>query len=65
MSNPFDHPGYEESISYSNDDYEPYGYASPRLLPVADAVFTSTSSRSHERAVEALLSQRSEILFGS
>jgi len=65
MSNTFDHPGYEESISYSNDDYEPYGYVSPRLLPVTDSVFTSAHARSHERTVAALLSQRSEILFGS
>jgi len=32
MSNAFNHSGFEESILYSDEDYEPYGYVSPQTV---------------------------------
>jgi hypothetical protein len=37
MSNAFDRAGFEASVLYSDEDYEPYGYVSPQLAPVAGA----------------------------
>ena len=61
MSNPFEHPGYEESILYSNDDYEPYGYVAPQLLSVSDAGLHTARLGNHERVIEAALLQKFEI----
>lgn len=34
MQNTFRHAGYEDAILNSGDDFEPYGFVSPRLQPV-------------------------------
>jgi len=53
MSNVINRMGYEESILYSDDDYEPYGYASPRVAQVAETEPAYSHFGPHEREIEA------------
>jgi hypothetical protein len=57
MSNGLHHTGFEESILYSDDDYEPYGYVSPQLEPVSGSAANS-SSCPYEREIEAAVLRR-------
>ena len=64
MYDTFDQAGFEDSVLNSQDDFEPYGYAAPQLLPVAAAVQQGNSWRrlAHERVIEAeILSQSSMV----
>ena len=57
MTNAYNRPGFEESVLYSDDDYEPYGYASPEL---AQAEIQPAYSRfgPFEREIEAAVLRR-------
>jgi len=63
MSKAFNRPGFEESILYSDDDYEPYGYGSPQL---AAAEMQAVYSRSgpYEREIEAAVLRNLEACPG-
>jgi hypothetical protein len=58
MSDLFDQTGFEDSILNSNDDYEPYGYVAPQLMPAGAGMVTERRNPIHHRIIEAeLLSQ--------
>jgi hypothetical protein len=50
MTEAFDRMGFEESVLYSDDDYEPYGYVT--VQPAAEAA-TQPCLGPFEREVEA------------
>lgn len=57
MSNTFNRSGFEESILYSDEDYEPYGFVSPQAVQGRDKSAHS-SSRPYEREIEAAVLRR-------
>jgi len=57
MSNAFNRPGFDESVLYSDDDYEPYGYGSPQLLP-AEVQAAYARFGPYEREIEAAVLRR-------
>ena len=67
MSNAFHRPGYEESVLYSDDEFEPYGYASPALAKVGGAqqrVDAYSRFGPYEREIEAAVLRRLETYPG-
>ena len=65
MSNANHRRGFEESVLFSDDDYEPYGYASPQLLPVAVATPGAYAKLGpYEREIEAAVLRRLECYPG-
>jgi hypothetical protein len=48
-----DQPGYSDCVLESNDDYEPYGYASLELQPVHD--LNARRNTAFDRVIEAQL----------
>ena len=63
MSNTFHRSGFEESILYSDEDYEPYGYVSSQTRQVSNTS-DYTRSRRYEREVEASVLCRLDNLVG-
>lgn len=66
MSNALHHPGFEESVLYSDDDYEPYGYNSPRLTSTTEATQSALWSRfgPYEREIEAAVLRKLDFYPG-
>lgn len=63
MSNVYDRTAFEDAILYSDDDYEPYGYATPQLEIGTD---TPNGSRfePYKREIEAAILKRLESYCG-
>lgn len=57
MSNSFNRSGFEESVLYSNDDYEPYGYASPQVASTYEGAGYAITCP-YEREIEAAVLRR-------
>lgn len=58
MYDSFDQAGFEDSVLNSQDDFEPYGYAVPQLMPISAARHTSFRQAVYDRVIEAeILSQ--------
>ena len=57
MSNTFNRSGFEESILYSDEDYEPYGYVSPQTVQGSETSGYS-SPCPYEREIEAAVLRR-------
>jgi hypothetical protein len=65
MSDAMNRPGFEESILYSDDDYEPYGYVSPQVVAAAEAQQPVYSRYGpYEREIEAAVLRRLEAYPG-
>lgn len=56
MTNAIIRTGFEESILYSDDDYEPYGYVSPQLATGLESV--GNWNHPYERQIEAAVLRR-------
>lgn len=63
MRNAFDREGFEESILYSDDDYEPYGYVSTQLALHTEAA-TSSRFGPYEREIEAAVLRQLDVYPG-
>ena len=58
MYDSFHQAGFEDSVLNSKDDYEPYGYAEPGLIPVSTGKHTASRQSVYDRVIEAeILSQ--------
>lgn len=56
MNRIFHRAGFEEAILDSADDYEPYGFVEPRLVPVSvgdDAARQAAAKTRDQRVIEA------------
>ena len=61
MRHTIDHRGFEESVLYSNEDFEPYGFTAIELVPVTNAARDSGGASRlgpYERAIEAAVLRR-------
>jgi hypothetical protein len=62
MKAAFDQAGFEDSILNSYEDYEPYGFVSPQLIPVGATTHPASRDYGRDRVIESdLLAQCSMV----
>ena len=62
MHDQYDQAGFEDSILYSDDDYEPYGYDARQLMPIGAAIGVGKSPVVRDRVIEAELLNQSTMV---
>jgi hypothetical protein len=58
----FDQAGFQESVLNSYDDFEPYGYGAPHLMPALSSHTTPRGQSVRDRVIEAEILNQSTMV---
>jgi hypothetical protein len=62
MNDHYDPAGFADSVLDSYEDYEPYGFVAPQLMPVTATPPATRRDQDRDRAIEAELLSHSSMV---